>query len=56
MENPYLLLLDLSPALTASRRTRPWMKTIVSFAHVQVGDMRIDFRRRNVRVTEHRLH
>ena len=32
------------------------MKTIIGFAHVQVGDVRIDLRRRNVAVAEQRLH
>src|SRR5207247_9775315 len=34
----------------------PWMKSIVRLAHVQVGNVRIDFSCRNVCVAQHRLH
>ena len=34
----------------------PRMKPIVSLAHVQVGDVRVDFGRRNVAVSQQRLH
>jgi len=37
-------------------RPRPRMKSIVSLAHVQVGNVRIDFSGRNVRVAQQRLY
>ena len=32
------------------------MKSIVGFAHMQVGDMRVDFRRRDISVAQKCLH
>jgi hypothetical protein len=43
-------------SLTLTRHARPRMKAIVSLAHVQVSDVRINFGGGNVRVTQQRLH
>ena len=43
-------------SLAFSGTACPWMKPIVSLAHVQVGDMRVDFRGRNVAVSQQSLH
>src|SRR6266403_2656432 len=49
-------LLRANSLALAPRAARPWMKSIVSLAHVQVSDVRINLRRRNVRVAQERLH
>src|SRR5712671_5975211 len=50
MENPY----PSSASLALPARAR--MKSIVSLAHVQVSDVRINFRCRDVRMTQERLY
>ena len=43
-------------SLVLTRRSGSRMKSIVSLAHVHVGDVRVDLRRRNVAMAQQRLH
>ena len=46
----------LLAALSSRRSPRSGMKTVISPAHVQIGDVRVYLRRRDVGVPQQRLH